>query len=61
MEKMSISELEANPFQRLRAGSHEIRLWRNGVYFLESPSGEGTEVPEEAVEGALAELFRKFF
>jgi len=28
---------------------------------VESPSGEGTEVPEEAVAGALAELFRIFF
>jgi hypothetical protein len=31
------------------------------MYFVESPSGEGTEVPEEAVAGALAELFRIFF
>ena len=59
-ELKSIIELEAAG-TRIRAGSYELRLWSNGTYFLESPSGEGTEVPEEAVEGALAHLFRIFF
>lgn len=59
-EPLSISELEATA-ARMRAGSYELRLWSNGTYFLEAPSGEGTEVPEEAVEGAFADLFRRFF
>lgn len=56
----SITELEANAV-RIRAGSHELRLWPDGTYFLEAPTGEGTELPEEAIEGAFAELFRRFF
>jgi len=38
-----------------------LERWPNGAYFIEAPSGEGTEVPEEAVAGALAQLFTTFF
>lgn len=59
-EPLSISELERTAV-RIAAGGFELRLWSNGTYLVEWPSGEATEVPEEAVAGALAELFRKFF
>lgn len=59
-EPVSISELEATA-TRIPAEGYELRLWRDGTYFIEAPSGEGTSVPEEAVAGALADLFRKFF
>lgn len=45
----------------IRAGGYSVEYWNNGVYFIEAPNGEGTEVPEEALGGVLAELFRKFF
>jgi hypothetical protein len=57
---LSISELEATA-TRIRAGGFELRYWRNGSYLVQWPGGESTEVPEEAVAGVLAELFRKFF
>lgn len=43
------------------AQGYRIEIWNNGIYFVYAPNGEGTEVPEEAVAGVLAELFRKFF
>jgi hypothetical protein len=46
---------------KFETGGYELQRWANGILFLEAPNGEGTEVPEEAVAGALAELFRKFF
>jgi hypothetical protein len=56
----SIAELQAMA-KKIDAQHWELQYWPNGIYFVESPSGEGTEVPEEAVAGALAELFRIFF
>lgn len=60
MEKLSISELEAGA-TGLSAQGYDIEQWSNGTWFVRTPQGEGTEVPEEAVAGAIAELFRKFF
>lgn len=59
-DPMSITELEARA-HKVAAQGFELRAWPNGMYLVESPSGEATEVPEEAVAGALAELFRRFF
>lgn len=59
-EPHTISEFEATAM-RIPAEGYELRLWRNGIYFIEAPSGEGTSVPEEAVAGALAKLFKTFF
>lgn len=56
----TITELVAAA-KKIDAQHYELQLWPNGTYFVESPSGEGTEVPEEAVAGALAQLFRTFF
>lgn len=59
-ELRSITELQAMA-KKVDAQHWELQAWPNGIYFVEAPSGEGTEVPEEAVVGALAELFRIFF
>lgn len=59
-EQRSITELQAAA-KRIDAQHYELQLWPNGTYFVEAPSGEGTEVPEEAVAGALASLFKTFF
>lgn len=56
----SISEFEATA-KCIRAGGFELRYWANGTYLVRWPGGESTEVPEEAIAGVLAELFRKFF
>lgn len=56
----SIGELEETA-TAIDAQHYELRLWRNGTYLVRAPSGEATEVPEEAVAGALAQLFRTFF
>jgi hypothetical protein len=55
-----ISELR-DQADHVEAQSYTLERWPNGLYFIEAPNGEGTEVPEEAVAGVLAELFRKFF
>lgn len=47
--------------EQIDAQGFTLEYWQNGVYFIQAPNGEGTEVPEEAVAGALAQLFRKFF
>ena len=59
-ETRSITELRKTAWI-IGAQGYQLRLWRNGTYFVEVPSGEGTEVPEEAVAGALAQLFKTFF
>lgn len=59
-EQRSISELQAMA-KKVDAQHWVLQAWPNGIYFVEAPNGEGTEVPEEAVAGALAELFRIFF
>ena len=60
MSTESISELVTNA-RAIRAQGFTLQYWANGTYFVEQPNGEGTEVPEEAVAGVFAELFRKFF
>lgn len=45
----------------VEAGGYTVERWHNGIYFIEAPNGEGTEVPEEAIGGMLAQLFRQFF
>ena len=60
MERLSISELLAGA-TGLSAQGYDIEQWPDGTWFVRTPQGEGTEVPEEAVAGAIAELFRKFF
>lgn len=59
-EPLSITELRASA-QYVEVQGYTLEWWADGTYFIEAPNGEGTEVPEEAVAGALAELFRKFF
>lgn len=59
-EMRTITELRHDA-KRIDAQHYVLEIWPNGTYFVESPSGEGTEVPEEAVAGALAQLFRTFF
>lgn len=59
-EPMTITELEARAI-RIRADGYELRRWPNGTYLVEAPSGEATEVPEEALGGVLARLFEQFF
>ena len=59
-EPKSITELVESAWV-IGAQSYQLQLWRNGTYFVENPQGEGTEVPEEAVAGALAQLFKTFF
>lgn len=56
----TITELQAMA-KKIDAQHYELQFWPNGIYFVEAPNGEGTEVPEEAVAGALAQLFRTFF
>lgn len=58
--KQSISELREQA-DYVEAQGYTLERWPDGLYFIEAPNGEGTEVPEEAVAGVLAELFRKFF
>ena len=59
-ETVSITGLEASA-KVIEAQNYALRLWVNGTYLVRHPSGEATEVPEEAVAGALDKLFRKFF
>ena len=47
--------------QTIRVGQYELSAWENGIYFIQHIGGEGTEVPAEAIEGALAKLFKLFF
>lgn len=57
---MTISELRRRA-KYFRCEGYTLEFWANGTWFIEAPSGEGTEVPEEAVAGVLAQLFNKFF
>ena len=59
-ELPSLSELRETAFI-MRAEGYALEFWSNGTWFIEAPSGEGTEVTEEAVAGALASLFKIFF
>lgn len=59
-EQRTITELVETAWT-IGAEGYQLQLWRNGTYFIESPGGEGTEVPEGAVAGALATLFKTFF
>jgi len=56
----SLTELREHA-DYVEAQGYTLERWGNGTYFVEAPNGEGTEVPEEAVAGAIAELFRRFF
>lgn len=59
-EPTTIAEIRETA-DEVEASNYTVQRWLNGIYFIEAPNGEGTEVPEEALGGALAELFRKFF
>ena len=59
-EQQTITELQASA-TKIDAHGWQLQLWPNGIYFVESPRGEGAQVPEEAVSGALANLLRIFF
>lgn len=59
-EPLSITEL-LNGATGLTAQGFSIEQWSNGTWFVRTPQGEGTEVPEEAVAGAIANLFKVFF
>lgn len=60
MEPLSITELRKRA-RFLRVEGYTLEFWPNGTWFLEAPSGEGTELPEAAIGGAFAKLFKKFF
>lgn len=57
---LAITELRRQS-KEVSAQGYTLEYWPDGTYFVEAPSGEGTQVAEEAVAGVLAELFRKFF
>ena len=60
IEPPSLAELREEA-DYVEANNYAVERWSNGVFFDEAPSGEGTEVPEEAVAVKIAELFRTFF
>ena len=59
-EQLSLSELMDGAVG-LSAQGYDLEQWSNGTWFVRTQQGEGAEVPEEAVAGALADLFRRFF
>lgn len=56
----SISELVATA-PTIHVLGYSLAQWENGVYFLESPSGEGTQVSPVELAGLLKYLFQRSF
>jgi len=46
---------------RIEVGNFTLEHWRDGTYFLESPTGEGTQVTKDLLEYHLRHLFRECF
>ena len=55
-----ISELVARA-PTIRVLGYSLAQWENGVYFLESPTGEGTQVDPADLAGLLKYLFERSF
>jgi hypothetical protein len=47
--------------KRVEIGSWTLERWNDGTYFLESPTGEGTEVVQSVLERYLARIFHESF
>ena len=55
-----ISQLIAEGAE-IQCGGYTLQRWSNGIYFVEQPSGEGTEIDQDALAAKLRELFEEHF
>jgi hypothetical protein len=56
----SITQLIAGA-ARIHVLGYSLAQWENGIYFLESPSGGGTQVSPIELAGLLKYLFERSF
>lgn len=55
-----ISQLIAEGVE-IRVGDWTLQRWSDGTYFIESPSGEGSQVAGLALADKLRQLFEEHF